>query len=178
MQDYMTLFVEQFKCRFEDMPALKFISLAKVQDFPQYKVKFPDSSFGSLFSSPYGKFFNKSELKDELENLLADDILLSNSPSLTTILKRIKDQQIEICYSQIVKLFELILTFPISSASCERSFSCLKRVKNYLRNRMSDNRLNQLSLLSIEKDVCLRVDTEKVIERFATSSRRIELHFK
>ena len=113
-----------------------------------------------------------------MDNLFADDMLLSNSPALTTISRRIKEQQIEICYSQIVKLFELILKFRISSASCELSFSCLKSVENYLRNRMSVDRLNWLSFFSIEKDVCFRVDREKVIVRFATSSRRIELHFK
>jgi len=45
-----------------------------------------------------------------------------------------------------------MLTIPISIASAERSFSKLKLIKSYLRSTMSQQRLKELALLSIEKD--------------------------
>ena len=45
-----------------------------------------------------------------------------------------------------------MLTIPVSVASAERSFSKLKLKKSYLRSTISQQRLNGLVLLSIEKD--------------------------
>jgi len=39
---------------------------------------------------------------------------------------------------------QLVLTSHMSSADAERSFSCLKRVKTYLRSTMSQHHLNKL----------------------------------
>ncbi|MGH0114799.1 UNVERIFIED_CONTAM: hypothetical protein FKN15_050970 [Acipenser sinensis] len=42
--------------------------------------------------------------------------------------------------SNIDSLFRLFHTIPMSSAACERNFSCLRRLKNYMRNtRAADN---------------------------------------
>lgn len=49
------------------------------------------------------------------------------------------------------KLFLFILTIPSTSVSVERSFSCLKRIKTYLRNSTSQHHLSFLSTISIEK---------------------------
>lgn len=53
--------------------------------------------------------------------------------------------------SEVYKLFVLILTIPSTSVSVEISFSCLNRIKTYLRNSTSQQRLSCLSTISIEK---------------------------
>ncbi|CAF0772997.1 unnamed protein product [Brachionus calyciflorus] len=68
------------------------------------------------------------------------------------------DLKLEEC--SIDKLQEIYLTIPISSASPERSFSCLKRIKSYLRNSMNQERLSDLALLNIEKE---EINDTKVI---------------
>ncbi|CAA0823159.1 hAT dimerisation domain-containing protein / transposase-related [Striga hermonthica] len=47
--------------------------------------------------------------------------------------------------------YRILLTIPVTVASAERSFSKLKLIKNYLRSTMSQDRLNGLTMLSIEK---------------------------
>ena len=70
--------------------------------------------------------------------------------------------------------FRLLLTIAFSIASCERSFSKLKLIKTYLRSTMSQERLNNLSLISIEKKFLSYADVKKeVIELF--SERRAHL---
>ena len=52
----------------------------------------------------------------------------------------------------------ILLTFPVTVASGERSFSKLKPIKNYLCTSMSQDRLCRLALLSIEKDIASKLD--------------------
>lgn len=69
--------------------------------------------------------------------------------------------------------YRLLLTIAISIASCERSFSKLKLIKTYLRSSMSQERLTNLTLISIEKQF-LTVDVKnEVVQVF--SDRRSHL---
>jgi len=59
------------------------------------------------------------------------------------------------------------LTLPISSATCERSFSALRKIKTWLRVSMGQERLTDLSILYIEKDLTKLININKVIDSFA-----------
>ena len=50
-------------------------------------------------------------------------------------------------------------------AGAERSFSCLKRLKIYLRNTMGQERLNNLVILTIERGFQPKINS--VINQFA-----------
>ncbi|XP_040275821.1 52 kDa repressor of the inhibitor of the protein kinase-like [Bufo bufo] len=77
-------------------------------------------------------------------------------------------------FPTIRSLLLILATLPVSVASAERSFSTLRRVKTWLRSRMSEERLNGLSLLYIHRDV--PVNTDRIIELFAKQGKcRIEL---
>ena len=54
---------------------------------------------------------------------------------------------------EVVKLLKLNAVIAVSSASVERSFSCLRRVKTYLRNKIGQERLGSLCRISIHKDL-------------------------
>ena len=49
------------------------------------------------------------------------------------------------------KLMQIALTIVVNTASCERSFSSLKRIKSYLRSTMTEERLMDLATLLTEK---------------------------
>ena len=86
-------------------------------------------------------------------------------------------------YPQVV-LCQLVLTIPSTTASSERSMSTLKRIKTFLRNTMTNERLSSLSSLAIEKNLLgdMAKDptfVDNVIDEFADKKdRMIELVYK
>ena len=59
------------------------------------------------------------------------------------------------------------LTLGVSIAGCERSFSKLKLIKTYLRNRMEQDNFNSLiAILSIEADWARKIDLDTVVKEF------------
>lgn len=78
-------------------------------------------------------------------------------------------------FPNIRTLLLILAILPVSTATVERSFSTLKRIKNYLRNSISKDRLNGLALLSIHRDLSTEVDNNAVIDHFQQKSRRLNL---
>lgn len=66
----------------------------------------------------------------------------------------------------------LYLTICVSVSSCERSFTKLKLIKTYLRSTMSQSRLSNLAILSIENELAHRISFEEVIDKFAKAKVR------
>ena len=65
---------------------------------------------------------------------------------------------------------------PVSTASAERSFSVLKRLKTYLRNTMGAERMSSLALLHMYPDRDINI--QDVLKSFdASGHRRIALLF-
>ena len=70
----------------------------------------------------------------------------------------------------------IILTIPVSKATQVRSFSCMRRIKTYLRNTMRAERLSGLALLHAYGDTS--IDTNKVVQKFCTRKpRRLAFEF-
>jgi hypothetical protein len=57
------------------------------------------------------------------------------------------------------------MTIPVSSTTCERTFSKMKLRKTTTRNTMSDNRLSDLCVCEVERD--FEIDFEKLKDDFA-----------
>lgn len=70
------------------------------------------------------------------------------------------------------KLFQILATIPVSTATVERSFSTLKRIKTYLRNTASQSRLNGLAMLSIHRE--LQLTAEDVLNELAKQGRKLD----
>nr|CAH7766499.1 unnamed protein product [Callosobruchus chinensis] len=52
-------------------------------------------------------------------------------------------------FPNIHRLLRILPTIPITTTTPERSFSTMKRVKTWSRNKMRNDRLSSLALLSI-----------------------------
>ena len=71
---------------------------------------------------------------------------------------------------------QILLTISVSIASCERSFSKLKLILSYLRASMGQNRLTDLALLSVEREMLENINFDAIIDKFAaTKARKINL---
>ena len=62
----------------------------------------------------------------------------------------------------------------VTNCSGERSFSVLKRVKNYLRSTILETRPCNLSLLCIESELVKKLNFEEIIHKFASIKARKE----
>lgn len=82
-------------------------------------------------------------------------------------------------FPDLLALIKVILTFPVASASAERSFSAMRRVKSHLnRASMSATRTSDLTLITVERQLsgALLNDPESTIDSFVTMRpRRITL---
>ena len=59
---------------------------------------------------------------------------------------------------------------PASNATSERSFSALRRLKNYLRTTMAQERLNHLMIMHVHKDRTEKLDLKLVLNDFVGES--------
>ena len=57
--------------------------------------------------------------------------------------------------------FRILLTIHVTIASTEISFSKLKLIKSYLRSTMSQEELSGLAILSIEKEMLVKLECKK-----------------
>lgn len=84
-------------------------------------------------------------------NYLLSNSLVSAFPNLSTALR-------------------IYLTLPVTVGHSERSFSKLKLVKNYLRSAISQTRLTNLSIISIEHET--RIEVSDIVRDFANAKAR------
>ena len=73
-------------------------------------------------------------------------------------------------FPNIHTLLRIICTLPVTSCSCERSISGLKRLKTYLRSTMGQERLNGLAMMHFHYD--LDIDLDAVLDMFARKHPR------
>ena len=66
----------------------------------------------------------------------------------------------------------IYLTLPVANTEGERSFSALKRVKNYLRSSLTQNHVCDFCILAIEKSFTKCISFEDIVDKFAAAKCR------
>ena len=95
--------------------------------------------------------------------------------SLRTIMNIFRSQphlDLRKVYCNLHALMKMYLTVPLSNASAERSFSALRRIKNYLRNRLTQEHLNHYMMLNVHKHLTEIIDLNIVAKTFVSSNER------
>ena len=80
----------------------------------------------------------------------------------------------------IFKVIQILATMPVSSCEAERSFSALRRIKNYMRTKTGQARLSSLTLFHLERDILndvMRNDINKMINEFGSRNGRNHFFF-
>lgn len=116
------------------------------------------------------------ELHNEIMTLSFSNLSEIEDKKPLRILNYIERCGLSETFPNIVVALRILLTIPVSVASGERSFSKLKIIKNYLRSTMSQQRLTDLAMLTIEKDIANSLDYDDIIDNFAKEkSRKVDM---
>ena len=107
---------------------------------------------------------------DMIKTAVTCELPVKEVTNVRTIAKSMK--QSEGMFSEIDKVLKIYFTFPVTSATAERSFSSLRRLKTYLRNSMSHCRLNNLFLLYVHSAKTDSLDLVTVAKEFVNSRTR------
>lgn len=94
---------------------------------------------------------------------------------IVNILK--KEQPLANLLSELSRLIRFFLTLPVTTCTAERSFSTLRRLKNYLRTTMRQDRLNNIALLNTHKDITDQLDLQKAVNSFILCNEIRRLSF-
>lgn len=173
---------KQLEIRFQDYGNLQFLELISndISKYNTYRKQFPQKEFSSLLGA-YGSNFDEVRLRNELTVFYCTEEFQEKSPY--ELLKTLNSMSLSTCFPQLTRLVSLICSIPVSTASVERSFSALKRIKTYARNRTSEKRLTNLALLSIETSLLEDIRHthsffEKTMQHFASHERRMDFTFR
>lgn len=88
------------------------------------------------------------------------------------LLQLIKSLNVGSIYTNIEIILRIYLTMAVTNCSGERSFSALKRVKNYLFFSYQQEKLQGLAILYIESDILCSLSFDEIIEKFAKAKSR------
>ncbi|KAL7634801.1 UNVERIFIED_CONTAM: hypothetical protein RMT77_015178 [Armadillidium vulgare] len=172
--------VVQIDERFSSMNNLNFVSLLNPQKYSEYKMNFPVSTF-IILKNVHSDTFDFIRLKNELIVLYSYKEFGGLYPS--QLVNTLKKKMLQTALPEVYKLGLLIITIPCTTTSVERSFSALRRIQSYRRSKQGQDRLENLGLLSIEKDLLntLMQSTsfyENVINKFIKQEKRMDFTFQ
>jgi hypothetical protein len=179
MKEACDVIVVHVSDRFSNTDHLTAARLVDVRFFKDFSKKFPDKDFD--IAVKYYPFLLKNKLRTELQILYGHDELTSDVKSAASLLASLDENNVKEIFTEVTKLLEIIITIPMTTSESERCFSTLKRIKTSSRNTIGEERLNALSMLSIEDEFIKSVPdfNNKVIDRFAKlKNRRVEFNYK
>lgn len=74
-------------------------------------------------------------------------------------------------FSEVVTLIKLLIVNPAASAEAERSFSALRRLKTWLRNNMTQERLNNIAICNVHQSLLRNIDLVPLMQEFVSRGR-------
>ncbi len=119
----------------------------------------------------YYKDLNISRLKVQIQ-MLPDLLKTFNLENPTQVIKSVTSLRTvcdlmnmigssKVMFSEIYQLLHILLTIPVTSATAERTFSAMRRLKNFLRSTMKQVLFNNVMLLHVHKQETDNIDLKK-----------------
>jgi hypothetical protein len=113
--------------------------------------------------------FHKSRLERQLK-MIPDVCPGAHSVADVVAQLRCKSSDLRSLFDEVEKLLKFLLVVPASSATAERSFSALRRLKTYLRAMMRQDRLNYVTVLNVHQDRLDQVGLQQLKADFVFSN--------
>ena len=117
-----------------------------------------------LEKSPWASDLDAANLVPQLQVLFREVRPRSLSDALKVV--QVLEKPALLMVPDAVKLLKLLLTLPASSATAERSFSALRRLKTWLRSTMTQRRLNAAAICHVHRDRVAKVDPARIATAF------------
>ena len=76
----------------------------------------------------------------------------------------------------LISVMSSALTIPVSSTTCERTFSKMKKIKTAVRSTMSDDRLSDLCVLAVERTT--DINFEQLVDDFSNIHKNSRIMLK
>ena len=166
----MDSIISQLHVRFSSMQQIcdEFCVLWKFRDMPQDSI----SASCSKLSEKYKNDLTES-LEDQIQHLKKIySATFEDGLGPLDLLNAIYTMGLQSIYGDLCVLLRIFLSLPVTVAGGERAFSKMKIIKNYLRSNLSQERLNGLAMLSIERQLAKNLDFKDIIDDFATRKVR------
>ncbi len=106
-----------------------------------------------------------------LKSNLGNDLNTEDALPELQMYKFIRENNLESCFPNFEVMLRIYLSLMVTNCSGERSFSKLTRVKNLQRSTMGQERLNSLTLTSVESEL-REIDVKSIIDTFANAKCR------
>lgn len=151
------------------MPFAFLFDISGIRDLDDKALQNHCSDLNILLSDALSSDLDATELFEELKVLRHT---VPNGSTPLASLDYITCNSLTDAYPNVAIALRILLTMPVTVASAERSFSALKLIKNYLRSTMSQDRLSNLAVISIEHELGRKLDYNAVIDDFAASKSR------
>jgi len=114
------------------------------------------------------------DLYEEIENL---SVYVASDMNALDILQYLLSNDLINIFPNLSISLRILLTMPVTVATGERSFSKLKIIKNYLRSTMKQERLTNLSIISIEREISKNLDITDIVNEFSIKkSRKVQFN--
>ena len=164
--------------RFKSLSHLDVANLLNSVNFRDFSENFPQMEVDA--AAQYYSTLDKNRLKTELR-VLYERQDFRTTEGAVPLLQLLISSNLQDTFYETMKLLKILVTTPMTTAEPERCFSSLARIKTFLRNTMSQERLTALAMLSIEKKMVKSLDgfNTKVIDKFCSrKERRMDFIFR
>ena len=120
------------------------------------------------FASRYRNDVSEDRLAEEVMHLkvIHDANFGAKSLAPFDLLNEIARFKLEEIFGNVCIALRIFCSIPATVASAERSFSKLSLIKNFQRSTMTQGRLNDLAILSIESELARSINFSECINTF------------
>ena len=75
-------------------------------------------------------------------------------------------------FPELYRLGIIAISLPVSTASCERSFTALRQIRTWVRNSIFNEKLDSVAVLAIERERTQSLDIDRIIDVFAAARKK------
>ena len=121
----------------------------------------------------FQKHLKLPEFSSQIKTKKANDKEKDSKVSVELqIYRLLHENHLQNSYPNVEIALRIYLSMMVTNCSGERSFSKLSLIKDRLRNRIGQGKLNKITQMSIEHELLHDMDTSTIIKKFAHAKAR------